>query len=115
MILKFSKYYLQTTNLVVVLCLTISMFWCGDINCFNDNNTEQCSTLVCEFIGSHQNSPSNPDDNHSDNCTCICHIPAIASVLSIVSSSFQPENNTVVISFSIPTAPVQNIYHPPKA
>jgi hypothetical protein len=91
------------------------MLWCGDINCLNDNNTDQCSTLVCELLGSHQNSPTNTDDNHADNCSCICHIPAIAGVLSNASSAFQPENNTVVISFSIPTAPIQSIYHPPKA
>jgi hypothetical protein len=91
------------------------MVWCVDFDCMNVTSANHSVTVLGGPSGHNQNSSHNSQDSHSNDCLCICHVPAIADVFSSSLSSLQPEGNTVIIFFSIPASPIQSIDRPPKA
>jgi len=67
------------------------------------------------MLGNHSQTSPNSENSGSSDCVCVCHIPAPAGLSSVSTFFTQSETHGIVVSFTIPDAPVQGIYNPPKA
>lgn len=84
MIRAFAKYLGPVSALQVVL-LILSVFWCGESDCLQTGKTEDCSSLICVLLSKDDPPAQDFPLNTSSTCSCVCHLKALPSVLTLTS------------------------------
>ncbi|MBF8295260.1 MAG: hypothetical protein HW389_1805 [Bacteroidetes bacterium] len=110
-----TKYSAQSIIVLIIICFTISLFWCGDADCINGTSNDTCASLVCAFLGKHNTASNESSTENAAQCTCLCHVPIIEQVTEIVRHAQSVELALLPFSFAIPSAPTKVVYRPPIA
>lgn len=110
-----TKYFTQSIIVLVTICFTIALFWCGDADCINGTSDDNCASLVCSFLGKHKTPSSESSTKNVAQCTCLCHVPIVEHMAAIVRHADSVELAFNPYSFTIPSAPTKVVYRPPIA
>jgi hypothetical protein len=84
MIRSFAKYLGPVSALQVAL-LILSVLWCGESDCLQTGKAEDCSSLVCVLLSKDAPPAQDFSLNSSSACSCVCHLKALASALTLTS------------------------------
>jgi hypothetical protein len=107
--------FFKKTILIVTLCevllVTLSLFWCGDADCWSGTSDDQCSSLICSLFANHPE--SNEGGGAASECSCVCHLPTMLA--RDVDTNYHPPVVSAGIEATMvaPSAPSRPIYHPP--
>jgi hypothetical protein len=112
---KIPTFYLRTTGLLIVVCFTVSLFFCGDADCLNGNSDEDCASLLCSLLNKHHVPSQGASGGNAKDCSCVCHLPIVLS--PAFSLDYHPItcDNTLVVNLPFSSAPNRLVYHPPAA
>jgi len=102
-------------QILIVICFTASLFWCGDLDCATGGNTDQCASLFCGIFGRHSDTKENTGLLGAKDCSCVCHVPAVPVTSSMGEDILTPQQTISTLTFASVVSPLRLIYHPPKA
>ncbi|MDZ7290317.1 MAG: hypothetical protein ONB44_08560 [candidate division KSB1 bacterium] len=104
----------RIASLLLVICFTVSLLFCGDADCLNGNSNEDCASLLCSLLNKHDASSSHDSFRGAGkDCSCVCHLPAV--IPPVFGFDYHPlslDNSLTAVTF-VPAAPVRLVYHPP--
>jgi hypothetical protein len=112
---KITAFSLRLAGLLIVVCFTASLFFCGDADCLNGNSDENCASLLCSLLNKHGAPSQEASSGDAKDCSCVCHLPIVIS--PAFSLGYHPitSDNTLVANLPVPSAPNRIVYHPPAA
>gem|GEM_PF-2501569 len=120
MVKDFSKYTVYSANLLIVVVFTVSLFWCGDADCYGKDNDEQCLSLLCNLLRQHDPAGSSSQQSSTMKSVdrdgkCICQLTTIAPQSFSLIGPLDYCGFSIACSFVKPASLPKVIYHPPKA
>ena len=101
-------------DLVLVLCFTACLFWCGDADWTGQTN-EDCASLICSLLNKDKSATQNSIGGNSKNCSCVCHTPTVTTNTVNLSQYPTQQQATVALAFETPSTPARCIFRPPIA
>jgi len=104
---------LNSVATLLVLCFTLSLFWCGDAACLDGGSDEACAALVCSLQSKHDSDGTSSLDGNSSDCSCVCHVPTVAGQLVSLHLNPSFEQSSVTQYLAILSIPRQQLYRPP--
>lgn len=112
---KITTFCLRTAGLLIVVCFTASLFFCGDADCLNGKSDEDCASLLCSLLNKHDAPSHDASGGNDKDCSCVCHLPVVMT--PAFSFDYHPitRDNTLVATLFVTSAPNRLVYHPPAA
>lgn len=101
----------------LLLALVVaSLFWCGDIDCFDEEAGESCGSLVCALMKSGAPAGSQDTDaSGSTSCSCVCHVPTVISQTAGTTTNLLSQAWAVPANLLPPALPSSLVFRPPIA
>lgn len=99
-------------GLMLIVLLSVTLFWCGDTDCQTAGATDSCTALFCGLFGS--DGPQNPAGTVSHDCLCVCHVPALPGPVSETRVYLFAQTTVTEPSPLRVFSPALEIYHPPR-
>ena len=105
----------RTISIILVCCLSISMIWCPDDDCMKAANADLTVLSIGGSSDHNQNSSAHSKDNHTANCTCLCHIASVEYKTLLLNLAPPIEIIAAFLSSDIASLPGDEIFRPPLA
>src|SRR3970040_285930 len=115
MVIDGTKYFAQSVVVLITICFTISLVWCGDADCITGTSDDNCASLVCSLLGKHKTPSDGSSTKNVAQCTCLCHVPMIEHMTAIFRHAQSVELAFLPYLFAIPSPPSKVVYRPPIA
>jgi hypothetical protein len=107
--------YQKTISIILVCCLSSSIAWCVDYDFVNSTDSDQSVVLLGMSSAQQQNSSTHSSDNHTANCSCICHVPSVGYKSLLLSYSPPFEIMSIHSASNLSSVPGSTIFRPPSA
>ncbi len=105
----------SSVSLVLIFSFNVSLFWCNGTDRFHRGAGNDQGTSVCSLQDKHASSQENTFDVNPSECSCICHVPMIATNTAALSYC-SVQSRTAYISISGNPSDFSNrIFRPPIA
>ncbi len=110
---KLSTILLRLAGWLLVMCVTASMFMCGDAECLTGDGDENCASLLCALLSKHGAASQNATNGADQDCSCVCHVPTVVG--AIFNFAYHPiaQYNVAAVVLQIFSTPPPLVYHPP--
>ncbi|MBL0174850.1 MAG: hypothetical protein IPP94_06240 [Ignavibacteria bacterium] len=110
-----ATYAVRPAGTLLVLILTISLFWCGDAGCTDGAGDEPCTATMCSSHSGQDNGVPHQHGDDSSSCMCVCHMPSMLGFTFDSSGTLPAQRSRFEFIESAASSPSRSIYHPPKA
>jgi len=91
------------------------MIFCPDDYCIKAANTDLTVLSISGSSGHNQNSSAHSNDNHTANCSCLCHIASVEYKTLVLNLTPPIEIIAAFLSSNIASIPGDEIFRPPLA
>jgi len=104
----------QLTGILLLILVTASLFWCGDLDCFDEDGKESCGSLACALFKSQNTQGDQQSASFSSTeCACVCHVPTVTAQIMAGIPNLSGQTLSVSIKIHPPSTPKNPIFHPP--
>ena len=114
MVANSPKYFIRVTGILLLILVSASLFWCGDVDCVTPGSDESCGSLACALL-----KPNTPAGEHQSDtfggseCACVCHVPTVVTHTADALVPFIPGAVPPVVHLAPPSTPNTLVFRPP--